>query len=170
MYIKFSLRWLPMEIGCTYYISQGCKLRRWGNILLVCFVKGHKCTGSLFPGNAYNLHLHVWLPVSLLPLPAFQCSVCVCACVCVCTRVHACHSVFFPAYLRHVSPASLQHRYFFDVGKERGQMLWCDHRPRPNHTLPSCLDLILGRTLHTEKLFSVQHWKAWNGPGEEASH
>ena len=26
-------------------------------------------------------------------------------------------SVFFPTYLRHVGPASLQHRYFFDMGK-----------------------------------------------------
>ena len=31
--------------------------------------------------------------------------------------------VFSPAYLGHVSPASLQHRYFIDVGKERGQKL-----------------------------------------------
>ena len=37
--------------------------------------------------------------------------------------------------------------YFINVGKERGQMLWCDHRPCPNHALLSCLDVILGRTL-----------------------
>ena len=28
------------------------------------------------------------------------------------------HAVFSPAYLRHVGPASLEYRFFFDVGKE----------------------------------------------------
>ena len=56
--------------------------------------------------------------------------------------------VFSPAYLRHVGPASLQHRFFFDVGKERAQKLQCGHKPRPNHALPSCLELFLGRTLY----------------------
>ena len=36
---------------------------------------------------------------------------------------HSTISVFSPAYLRHVGPASLQQRYFFDVGKEKGQLL-----------------------------------------------
>ena len=45
-------------------------------------------------------------------------------------ETHTC-TVFSPAYLRHVGPASLQYRYFFDVGKERGQTLWCNHKPRP---------------------------------------
>ena len=32
-------------------------------------------------------------------------------------------AVVSPVYLRHVGPASLQHWFFFDVGKERGQKL-----------------------------------------------
>ena len=57
--------------------------------------------------------------------------------------------MFSPAYLR---PISL--RVFFGVGKERGQKLWCDHKPCPNHALPSCLDdLFLGRTVLTGMLY-----------------
>ena len=43
------------------------------------------------------------------------------------------------AYLSHVRPASLQSRFFlFDVGRERGQQLWCNHRPR-HHSYASIL-------------------------------
>ena len=32
-------------------------------------------------------------------------------------------TVFSPAYLRHVGPASLHHKFYFNIGMERGQKL-----------------------------------------------
>ena len=41
-------------------------------------------------------------------------------------------AVFSPVYLRHVGPTSLQHRLFFDVGKEGGKkaLMWPQATPK----------------------------------------
>ena len=39
------------------------------------------------------------------------------------SRINGTQIFVSPAYLRHVSPASLEYRFFFDVGKEVAQNL-----------------------------------------------
>ena len=49
-------------------------------------------------------------------------------------RVHHAAPVFSPVYLRHVGPTNLQHRLFFDVGKEGGKkaLIWPQATPKPH--------------------------------------
>ena len=72
------------------------------------------------------------------------------------TQVH--RTVFSPAHLRHVGPTSLQYRLSFDVGMGRIQRLWCGYRLHPNHALPSCLEICLGRTLNKAEGWTIIHF------------
>ena len=64
----------------------------------------------------------------------------------------------------HVDPTSLHNWLFFDVGMGEVYKLWCDHKPHPNQSLQSFLNLIwLGRTgfIHGYKLWVYVSLEVW---------
>ena len=109
------------------------------------------------------LSTHMWIILMLISHHSWTWGVCVCVCVCVCAFVYM-HHLWIDVHQSHscycssVLPSSMSALQAFstdssfDVGKEGDQMLWCDHRPRPNHTLPSCLEFFLGRTLYSSEV------------------
>ena len=64
------------------------------------------------------------------------------------------HAVFS---LRHVGLTSLQYRIPFDVGNGDNPkaLMWLQAPPTPHHTILSCLEFDLGRTLRSHDIASV---------------
>ena len=56
-------------------------------------------------------------------------------------------TMFSPAYLKHISPISLQHRYFFDVGRREAESFdVITGHAQTMPSLPAFFELFLGRT------------------------